>query len=97
MTQSFTPPNQHTDHAAPNAPQLGHRTLYRDPNGMLGGVAGGIANHAGLDPSIIRLALVLSTVIAGIGPILYIAAWMIVPMQPTQPQPFYGPVPSAQY
>lgn len=63
---------------------------------MIGGVAGGIANLAGIDPTIVRLGFVLSTVIAGVGPLIYLAAWVIVPEQPAYPQPLYGPAPSTQ-
>jgi len=47
---------------------------------MIAGVCGGAARAYGLDPALLRLALVLLTVFgAGAGLVLYVAAWILVP------------------
>jgi phage shock protein PspC (stress-responsive transcriptional regulator) len=49
-------------------------------NGMVGGVAAGFARHIGVDVVWIRLAFVLLTVFGGgVGIVIYLAAWLIVP------------------
>ncbi|WP_240494032.1 ATP-binding protein [Actinomyces gaoshouyii] len=44
-----------------------------------GGVAAGLGAHLGLDPFVIRLAFILLSVQTGIGPVLYLALWVLVP------------------
>jgi phage shock protein C len=46
---------------------------------MIGGVAGGIAEYLGVDPTIIRLAFVVLTLLGGSGPLLYLVAWLLMP------------------
>lgn len=46
---------------------------------MLGGVAGGIATYFAIDPVIVRLAFVLLTLFNGIGALIYLILWLIVP------------------
>jgi phage shock protein C len=46
---------------------------------MLAGVAGGLANYLGLDPTILRIAFVVLTVFGGSGIILYIVFWLLMP------------------
>ena len=59
-----------------------HR-LYRSGNDrLLGGVCGGIAEYLGVDPVIIRLMWVLITLAWGLGVILYIIMWIIMPRNP---------------
>lgn len=69
------------------------RKLFRDTdNEMLGGVAGGFANYFQVDVVWVRLFFVLATVFAsGIGILLYIAAWIIIP--PSPPSVTAAPVP----
>jgi len=66
------------------------KRLYRSrTNRMLGGVAGGIAEYLGVDPTLIRLIWILS-IFTGIGVIAYIVAWIIVPENPSQEAPVRG-------
>jgi phage shock protein PspC (stress-responsive transcriptional regulator) len=57
------------------------RRVRRDTNeGMLGGVAAGLARHLDVDVVWVRLAFVLAAVFAnGLGLVAYIAAWIIIP------------------
>ncbi|GAA4540828.1 PspC domain-containing protein [Pseudonocardia xishanensis] len=47
---------------------------------MIGGVCGGLAESLGVDAALIRIGLVALTVLgAGIGVVLYVAAWLLAP------------------
>ena len=60
------------------------RRVYRSKKErVLAGVCGGIGVAADLDPSLVRLAWVLLTLISlGAGILLYLAAWLIIPEEP---------------
>lgn len=49
---------------------------------MLGGVCGGLAEHFGVDPTIIRLAWAVLGLLKGVGIMLYFIAWVIIPREP---------------
>ncbi|GAA3247172.1 hypothetical protein GCM10017691_56080 [Pseudonocardia petroleophila] len=71
---------QHID-TVPTRPVV-RLTRSRDDR-MVAGVCGGAARAYGLDPALLRLALVLLTVFgAGAGAIAYVAAWILVPEEP---------------
>jgi phage shock protein PspC (stress-responsive transcriptional regulator) len=46
---------------------------------MLAGVAAGIADYLGVDPTIVRIAIVVLTFIGGAGIPLYLAGWLLIP------------------
>ncbi|SDE77238.1 PspC domain-containing protein [Pseudonocardia oroxyli] len=47
---------------------------------VLGGVCGGLAESLDVDPNLVRIGLVALTVLgAGIGVVLYVAAWALAP------------------
>ena len=59
------------------------KKLYRDPrNGMLAGVCAGIAEYFNMDPTIIRLAWVLFSLLGGSGLLGYIIAAIVIPEYP---------------
>jgi phage shock protein PspC (stress-responsive transcriptional regulator) len=54
--------------------------LYRTVQGrVIGGVAGGLADFFGMDPTIVRLIFVLLVIFGGSGVLLYIILWIILP------------------
>ncbi len=56
------------------------RRLYRIRNGrVVAGVAAGLATYFGVDPTLVRLAFALLTVFGGLGALLYLVAWVIIP------------------
>lgn len=46
---------------------------------FLGGVAGGLAEHLGVDAVLVRAAFVLSALLGGFGVVLYAGLWMVLP------------------
>jgi len=56
------------------------KKLYRSStNKVVAGVCGGLAEYFGVDPTLIRVALVISVLIGGIGILAYIIAVIIIP------------------
>ena len=60
------------------------KRLYRSrKERMLGGICGGLGEHIDVDPTIIRMVLVVVTLFSlGIGIIVYIIAWILIPESP---------------
>jgi phage shock protein C len=58
----------------------GTKRLYRLRNGrVIAGVCAGLAAYSGVDPTLVRLAFALVTVVGGFGVLLYLAAWILIP------------------
>ncbi len=56
------------------------KKLYRSQkNEILAGVCGGMAEYFDVDPMIMRILFIIGTVFGGIGLLIYIAAWILVP------------------
>ena len=47
---------------------------------MIGGVCGGIARYLNTDPVLVRLAFVLLTIYGGVGPLIYLALLLLMPL-----------------
>ena len=61
------------------------RRYYRsDDDRLVAGVAGGLADHLGLQPLLIRVAFVLLTIAGGSGLLMYAAFWVFVPQRPSE-------------
>lgn len=60
---------------------------------MIAGVAAGIAQRYGWDPTLVRLAFVLSILLPGPQVIFYLAAWLIIPDESAAqlPSHYQGP------
>ena len=57
--------------------------LYRsDDNKIIAGVCGGIAEFFSLDPTLVRLGLVVFCALGGSGILAYIVAAIIIPKAP---------------
>jgi phage shock protein C len=48
---------------------------------VIAGVCGGFAAYSGIDVNIVRLVMVLLAVLGGAGLLLYLIAWVIVPVE----------------
>lgn len=67
---------------APAGPQVVRRPLRRSrTNRIFAGVAGGLGQYLGIDPIMVRLAIVVLTLLGGAGLALYLAAWILVPLE----------------
>ncbi|NQU86239.1 MAG: PspC domain-containing protein [Mariniphaga sp.] len=66
------------------ANQYKQKKLYRSRDHVLGGVLGGFAKYINADPTIIRIAYVLLSVLSAAFPGLlgYIIFWVVVPEEP---------------
>ena len=59
--------------------------LYRSKNDvMIGGVAAGLANYFKVDPTLVRLGLVLLAFFTAVVPVvlLYVIMWAVMPKNP---------------
>ncbi|MGQ0465816.1 MAG: PspC domain-containing protein [Sporichthyaceae bacterium] len=78
MTESLQTPAGVPDTAAANAP--GPRRIRRSVRDrMLAGVCGGVGEALGIDPVVIRVAVVVLTFFGGAGVVAYIAGWLLLP------------------
>ncbi|HEV2452185.1 MAG TPA: PspC domain-containing protein [Streptosporangiaceae bacterium] len=58
----------------------GSKRLYRRRKGrMVAGVCAGLSDYFGLDVNLIRLLFAVATVFGGLGVLVYVVAWAIVP------------------
>jgi len=71
--------------------------LYRSTReSRIAGVCGGIAGHLDVDPVVVRLAFVALTIAAPpVGVLAYVAAWIIIPLEPSPEPPVPSPDPAA--
>jgi phage shock protein C len=49
---------------------------------MLAGVCEGIARYAGIDVTVVRLLFVAATLLGLAGLLVYVAAWVMIPVEP---------------
>ena len=60
-----------------------NKKLYKsNQNKMIDGVCGGIAEYFGIDPTLVRLAVVVLSLMGFSGVIAYILAAIIIPRAP---------------
>lgn len=55
------------------------RLVRSESERMLAGVCGGLGQHFGIDPSVVRIVFVLLAVFGGSGVVLYLVLWLILP------------------
>ena len=60
-------------------PPVAKRLTRSSKDRVIGGVAGGFGRYIGVDPVVVRLALIVLVFFGGAGIVLYGAAWLIVP------------------
>ncbi|HET9896796.1 MAG TPA: PspC domain-containing protein [Streptosporangiaceae bacterium] len=79
-TSSQTASSQGTSGQASYDYRHGDAPLYRPYEGrMVAGVAAGIAQYLGVDPTIVRIVLAVLTVVGGAGIPVYVAGWLLMP------------------
>jgi len=58
----------------------GTKRLYRPRDGrVVAGVCAGLAAYFGVDATLVRLAFALVTVFGGLGVLIYLCAWIVIP------------------
>ena len=55
------------------------RLVRRTGNKVIAGVAGGIADYLGIQPVLVRIAFVVLTFFGGLGALLYVVGWLLIP------------------
>jgi phage shock protein C len=56
------------------------KRLYRIRDGrIVAGVCAGLAAYFGVDPTLVRLAFAVLTLFGGLGVLLYLGAWVVIP------------------
>ena len=59
------------------------KRLYRSrQNRTLAGVCGGIAEYLGWDPTLVRVAWIILTLLGGSGILIYLIFWLVMPEAP---------------
>jgi len=56
------------------------RLMRSQTRAMLGGVCGGLAEYLEVEDNLIRLLFVMFTLFSGVGVLVYIALWLILPV-----------------
>jgi phage shock protein PspC (stress-responsive transcriptional regulator) len=75
------PPNEPSP--PPTPPPTPRRLTRSRTDRIIAGVGGGLAQHLGLDPLLVRFGIGLLVVITGgAGLLLYVAGWLLVPDEP---------------
>jgi len=60
-----------------------YKKLYRSrKEKMIAGICGGLSEHFGIDPTLIRVLFVLFAFLGGTALLLYLIMWVIVPLKP---------------
>jgi phage shock protein C len=52
---------------------------------MIGGVCGGFAEYFGVDPTLVRVIWVAMTLVVGVGILLYLILWLVMPLESPAP------------
>jgi phage shock protein PspC (stress-responsive transcriptional regulator) len=70
--------------------------MYRSRDDrMIAGVCGGLAQHLGVDPAIVRIGAVAFALAGGAGLPAYLAAWLLVPAaEPARARTASAPTPA---
>jgi phage shock protein C len=56
------------------------KRLYRIRDGrIVAGVCAGLATYFGVDPTLVRLAFAVLSIFGGLGILLYLGAWVVIP------------------
>ena len=77
------PPPQPDEPAQPPRPRLTRSST----DSLIGGVAGGIGKHLGVDPLAIRITFVILTFAGGLGLLAYLACLVLLPSDDPEAEP----------
>jgi phage shock protein PspC (stress-responsive transcriptional regulator) len=57
----------------------GNQLMRSRDDRVIAGVAGGIAHHYGLDPTLVRVVWALTLLFGGLGLLAYVILWIVLP------------------
>ena len=61
-------------------PGQARRLVRRRDDRMVSGVCSGVADYLGVDPTLVRLGMVVAAIVSfGMAAIAYVAAWILMP------------------
>ena len=58
-----------------------NKLLRSQQDRILGGVCAGLGKYLGIDTVLVRLFFIVFALVGGIGPLLYIILWIVVPSE----------------
>ncbi len=62
--------------------KLSNLSIYRNTdNKIIAGVCSGIADHYNIDPIIVRLIAAMGFLTFGVGPLVYLLLWIVLPVK----------------
>jgi phage shock protein C len=71
-----------SEYTAPSPTATTPRRLTRVRDGkMLAGVTTGLARYLDVDPVVVRVGFVAATLLSGVGILLYLACWVLMPRE----------------
>jgi len=72
--------------------------LYRSGREkMVGGVCGGLAEYFNIDVTLVRLVTLVAIFMGGVGLLAYLAAWIIIPLNPAEQSTYRSSRESREY
>ena len=78
---SDTEPEEPADKRSKGKREFRWLTLRRSADDrLIAGVSGGLGDYFGIDPVIVRIGFIVLTFFGGVGPVLYLVSWLIVPL-----------------
>jgi phage shock protein PspC (stress-responsive transcriptional regulator) len=69
-------------HASPYPTAPPRRLSRSRTDRVLGGVAGGVARHLDVDPIVVRIAFTVLGALYGLGVLVYLVLWLVLPADP---------------
>ena len=59
------------------------KRIYRSRNDkVIAGICGGLGNYLNIDPVIIRVIFIILLLTVGSGILIYLIAWILIPLEP---------------
>ena len=78
---SYTEPEEPADKRSKGKREFRWLALRRSADDrLIAGVSGGLGDYFGIDPVIVRIGFIVLTFFGGVGPVLYLVSWLIVPL-----------------
>jgi phage shock protein C len=56
------------------------KLMRSSQNRMIAGVCGGLGHYFGIDATVVRLGFAVALFIGGMGPVLYLILWVVMPV-----------------